>query len=94
VAIKIISERAAADKAARERFLGEARAMATVEHPHIVRIYSFAESAGTAYLVMCIRSASFFASFSPGSAIRRIQPGGANGASSAFGAAAFTQQAA
>jgi len=51
-AIKVVSERFAADADARARFLREARAMATVEHPHVVRVYSFGESAGSAYLVM------------------------------------------
>ena len=52
VALKIISDRQPADSASRERFLREARAMATVEHPHVVRIYSFGEAAGVTYLVM------------------------------------------
>jgi serine/threonine protein kinase len=41
VAIKVIASRKADDEVARERFLREARAMATVEHPHVVRLYSF-----------------------------------------------------
>ena len=52
VAVKVISEKMAEDRVARERFLREARAMAAVEHPHLVRIYSFGESAGIVYLVM------------------------------------------
>src|ERR1700730_19265164 len=52
VAVKVISGKMAHDGMARERFLREARAMAAVEHPHLVRIYSFGESAGTVYLVM------------------------------------------
>ena len=41
VAIKVMSDRLASDEAARSRFLREARAMATIEHPHVVRVYSF-----------------------------------------------------
>jgi hypothetical protein len=52
VAVKVISGKMAHDGGARERFLREARAMAAVEHPHLVRIYSFGESAGVVYLVM------------------------------------------
>jgi tetratricopeptide (TPR) repeat protein len=51
-AVKLISDRIAADDGARRRFLREARAMATVEHPHVVRVYSFGEAQGTAYIVM------------------------------------------
>src|SRR5687768_3335455 len=40
VAIKCISEKFASEIDARARFLREARIMATVEHPHVVRIYS------------------------------------------------------
>lgn len=53
VAIKVISgDRGPRDQGARARFLREARAMATVEHPHVVRVYSYGESAGVVYLVM------------------------------------------
>ena len=52
VAVKVLSLRLAEEATARARFLREARAMATVEHSHVVRIYSFGESEGTAYLAM------------------------------------------
>jgi TPR repeat protein/predicted Ser/Thr protein kinase len=52
VAIKVVSARLAQDGAARTRLLREARAMATAEHPHIVRVYSFGEHAGVVYIVM------------------------------------------
>ncbi len=52
VAIKVIAGRMAGESESAARFLREARSMATVEHPHIVRIYSFGETAGQAYLVM------------------------------------------
>ena len=51
-AVKVISERVAGEELARKRFLREARAMATVEHPNVVRVYSFGEAGGAAYLVM------------------------------------------
>jgi serine/threonine-protein kinase len=52
VAIKLISEKTAFDGETRNRFLGEARAMATVEHPNVVRIYSFGEEPSGPYIVM------------------------------------------
>ncbi|MBK5257645.1 MAG: serine/threonine-protein kinase PknK, partial [Vicinamibacteria bacterium] len=52
VAIKVMTARVAEEEAAGAFFLREARAMATVEHPHAVRIYSFGERSGAAYLVM------------------------------------------
>ena len=52
VAIKVITARLSADETVRARFLREARAMATVEHPHLVRIYSFGTQGDFVYLVM------------------------------------------
>jgi len=52
VAIKIVSEDFSADIPTLQRFVREARTMATVEHPHIVRVYSFGEVEGRQYLVM------------------------------------------
>ncbi len=52
VAIKVITAGLADEPAADAFFLRKARAMATVEHPNVVRIYSFGESTGSAYLVM------------------------------------------
>jgi hypothetical protein len=52
VAIKTILPEVAGEGARRARFLREARAMATVEHPRVVRVYSFGETAGQAYFVM------------------------------------------
>jgi cytochrome c-type biogenesis protein CcmH/NrfG/predicted Ser/Thr protein kinase len=52
VAIKVVSEKLGADSEVRARFLREARAMASVEHPHIVRVYAYGEAEGKAYLVM------------------------------------------
>jgi len=52
VALKLIGEKFASTGNARTRFVREARSMATVEHPNIVRLYAFGESEGRAYLVM------------------------------------------
>ena len=52
VAIKLIAARLAGEGIARARFLREARVMAGVEHPHVVRIYGFGEADGQPYIVM------------------------------------------
>ncbi|MBI2567937.1 MAG: protein kinase [Candidatus Schekmanbacteria bacterium] len=52
VAIKVMSHELANRANARPRFLREARAMAAVDHQHIVRIYTFGEIDGQPYLVM------------------------------------------
>ena len=52
VAIKTILEQQAAGTRATQRFIREARAMAKVEHPHIVRVYSFGQIEQRHYLVM------------------------------------------
>ncbi len=52
VAIKTILPAVTGEGTARARFLREARAMATVEHARVVRVYSFGEAAGQAYFVM------------------------------------------
>ena len=52
VAVKLLSPRFAGAPEAHARFLREARALAAVEHPRIVRIYSFGEAEGSPYIVM------------------------------------------
>jgi hypothetical protein len=52
VAIKMISPRRTGDRDATVRLLREARALATVEHPHVVRIHSYGEAEGQPYFVM------------------------------------------
>jgi len=52
VAVKMIHPDFAGEGAARARFLREARAMAGVEHPHVVRVYAMGEADGQPYLVM------------------------------------------
>jgi Serine/threonine protein kinase len=52
VAIKVVADAIARDASVRARFLREARLLATVEHPNVVRVYSFGASEERAYLVM------------------------------------------
>ena len=52
VAVKVISSRVAPDAQSKARFLREARTLATIEHPHVVRVYSFGEVEGRPYLAM------------------------------------------
>jgi tetratricopeptide (TPR) repeat protein/predicted Ser/Thr protein kinase len=52
VAVKVISSRMAPDAQSKARFLREARTLATIEHPHVVRVYSFGEVEGRPYLAM------------------------------------------
>ncbi|MCI0402475.1 MAG: protein kinase, partial [Acidobacteria bacterium] len=52
VAVKVVSRRLETGTEAEARFLREARSMAQVEHPHIVRVYSFGEVEGQPFLVM------------------------------------------
>jgi tRNA A-37 threonylcarbamoyl transferase component Bud32/tetratricopeptide (TPR) repeat protein len=52
VAIKVVSDKIARDSEIRARFLREARLLATVEHPNVVRVYTFGEIDERAYLVM------------------------------------------
>ncbi len=52
VALKILPRSAAATPGFADRFAREARAMALLDHPHIVRIHDFGERDGLPYLVM------------------------------------------
>ena len=52
VAVKVISTRVAPDAQSKARFLREARTLATIEHSHVVRVYSFGEVDGRPYLAM------------------------------------------
>ena len=51
VAIKMILD-AGADATARERFWREARAAASVSHPHVCQLYEIGETEGQLYIVM------------------------------------------
>ena len=52
VAIEILPEALAGDPQFRERFDREARAIVSLEHPNICRLYDIGEADGTAYFVM------------------------------------------
>jgi tRNA A-37 threonylcarbamoyl transferase component Bud32/tetratricopeptide (TPR) repeat protein len=52
VALKVLPATMALDEAARVRFLTEARAMARVVHPNVVRVHNVVEADGTLAIVM------------------------------------------
>jgi Tol biopolymer transport system component len=52
VAIKVLPEQLAGDRQFRERFDREARAISSLDHPHICALYDVGEQNGTAFLVM------------------------------------------
>jgi serine/threonine protein kinase len=52
VAVKVLPSKQAEDRVARERFLREARAVAALDHPNIIRIHDCASSDDIHYLLM------------------------------------------
>ncbi len=52
VALKVMQQSIGQDRAFVEQFLQEARALAAINHPHIVQIYSYGEDNGQPYIVM------------------------------------------
>jgi len=52
VALKLLAPERAADPAFAQRFAGEARTLAALNHPHIVAIHDFGEAGGYFYLLM------------------------------------------
>ncbi|MFU8840904.1 MAG: protein kinase domain-containing protein [Nitriliruptoraceae bacterium] len=52
VAVKYLPAAFSADPAARERFLAEARVVASLDHPHIVPLYDYVEGGNTCVFVM------------------------------------------
>jgi serine/threonine protein kinase len=52
IALKVLQPALAADTAARQRFLREARAMAVLEHDHVAAIHQVGEDRGVPYLAM------------------------------------------
>lgn len=52
VAVKLLPREYSRDRAARERFLREARAASALDHPNVCTIYDFGESEGHLYIVM------------------------------------------
>jgi hypothetical protein len=51
VALKVLPKELAADPAFTERFAREARALAILDHPHLLRVFDFGEASGYCYLV-------------------------------------------
>jgi hypothetical protein len=52
VALKVIAPHLAQDEAFRERFVGESRTAAAIDHPHVLPIYYAGEGDGTLYIAM------------------------------------------
>ncbi|RMF05665.1 MAG: serine/threonine protein kinase, partial [Chloroflexi bacterium] len=52
VAIKVLPENVAGDRSFIKRFKAEARAIAALEHPHILPLYDFGTENGITYMVM------------------------------------------
>ncbi len=52
VALKVMSARHAANPSARQRFVCESRAVAAIEHPHVMTIHQVGEYHGIPYIVM------------------------------------------
>ena len=52
VAIKVMSHGIAADQELRDRFMREARAAGSLQHPNIITIYDFGDEAGSLYIAM------------------------------------------
>jgi serine/threonine protein kinase len=52
VALKLLAAGSAADEAVRRRFVREARAIAAVDHPHIIPVYGAGEADGVLFIAM------------------------------------------
>ncbi|MBA4066589.1 MAG: hypothetical protein C0501_23365, partial [Isosphaera sp.] len=52
VALKVIRGDLGADRVMLDRFLAEARAVAQINHPHVVRLFEYGEHAGTPYFTL------------------------------------------
>jgi tRNA A-37 threonylcarbamoyl transferase component Bud32 len=52
VAVKVLPPELAEQAEVRERFIGEARTLARLDHPNIVRLYNFLQEEGHLYIVM------------------------------------------
>ncbi|MGO9294402.1 MAG: protein kinase domain-containing protein, partial [Streptosporangiaceae bacterium] len=52
VALKILSPALSADNAFRQRFIGESRAAAAVDDPHIIPVFEAGEASGVLFIAM------------------------------------------
>jgi hypothetical protein len=52
VALKVLAPALAADEAFRTRFIGESRAAAAVDHPHIIPVFEAGEAGGVLFIAM------------------------------------------
>ena len=52
VAVKVLSQQVASDSDRRKRFEREARAISSLNHPHIATLFDVGEQGGIAFLVM------------------------------------------
>ena len=52
VAVKILTDEAAADPDAKARFLREAQTAGSLSHDNIIRVYDYGEEDGCPYMVM------------------------------------------
>ena len=76
VAVKFLSPEVAVDADARARFEHEARALALLDHPNIVRVYDFGVEEGESYLVMELvdgQDASKLVPVAPAEAVRIVK---------------------
>lgn len=63
VAIKVMNEAKARDPAARQRFIRESQAAASIEHPHVLTIHQVGEEQGLPFIVMQYLQGSTLAEF-------------------------------
>ena len=81
VAVKVLPLAALVDSKALQRFKNEVAAIATLEHPHIVSVYSIGEERGIHYYAMQLIRGQSLATIVNELRMRTQQPGSVTGAS-------------